>query len=352
MNTMLKFNKEVVYTDLLDPRESFRPQKVETEIRTDPLTGETGRLAHFGVIRMQKEDFLAWDTPENRSQCPFCPENLERVTPQYPPEFIPEGRLKRGQTTIIPNIAPYDQYSALAVMSRAHIVPLKKMTAPLLRDALGAGLDFARRAAARENGRLPYQVMIWNYMPPSGGGLVHPHLQIIVTGFPGNLYRKTMENGQRFYQKHSKNYWQELCTVEEKLGKRYIGSLGAGHWLTPFVPQGILGEFIVVFPEIKTIADCNEETLQDLVAGLQRLFAYFREMGIASFNMGLFFAPEGEAEKYFSLHARFVPRTYLNPREKPSDINAMQMSLQEPVTVIHPETQCAELKELWAKWGQ
>lgn len=109
---------------------------------------------------------------------------------------------------------------------------------------------------------------------------------------------------------------------------------------------------MVVFPEIKTIDDCNEGTLQDLVTGMERLFAYFLEMGVASFNMGLFFAPAGEAKKYFSLHARFTPRTYLNPREKPSDINALQMSLQEPVTVIPPETQCRELKELWGKWGK
>ncbi|MGI6307105.1 MAG: hypothetical protein ACOX1X_00565 [Dethiobacteria bacterium] len=345
---MLEFNKKVVLTNLLDPREGFRPKTIETEIRYDPLTGETGRLAHFGVIKTQKEDFLAWDTPENRSRCPFCPENLEKTTPKYPPELIPEGRLRRGQTTIIPNIAPYDQYSALAVMSEAHVVPLEKMTAALIKDALGAGLEFTRRVAAKEAG-LPYQIMIWNYMPPSGGGLVHPHIQIIITGFPGNLYRKTLDNSKDFYMKYGKNYWRELCVIEKNRGERFIGESGAGYWLTPFVPLGVLGEFMVVFPEIRTIYDLDERTLQDLVNGMTRLFNYFIDVGIASFNMGLFFAPVGEAEKYFSLHARFIPRTYLNPREKPSDANAMQVALQEPVTVIHPETQCAELRSIWEK---
>ena len=348
---MLKFNKEIVCSNLLDPRDDFRLKTIGTEIRSDPLTGETGRLAHFGVIKMQKEDFLAWDTPENRRGCPFCPENLEKVTPLFPKELIPEGRLYRGAATVIPNIAPYDQYSALAVMSKAHIVPLEEMTAGLLKDSFGIGLDFIHRVTARKDSP-PYQIIIWNYMPPSGGGLVHPHLQIIITGSPGNLYRKTLENSEKFYRRYGKNYWQELCVAEKKQGERFIGELGAGCWLSPFVPKGLLGEIMVVFPAIGTVEACHEGILQDLVSGMERLFAYFMKIGVASFNMGLFFAPAGEAEKYFSLHARFIPRTYLNPREKPSDINAMQMAMQEPVTVIYPETQCAELQELWEKWGK
>ncbi|MGB4125885.1 MAG: hypothetical protein WBK58_06195 [Dethiobacteria bacterium] len=345
---MLQFNKKMVYTNLLDPRENFSLKTIETEIRSDPLTGETGRLAHFGMITPQKEDYSAWDTPENYSLCPFCPDNIEKVTPKFPPDLLPEGRLRKGQTTILPNISPYDQYSALAVMSKAHVVPLEKMTAALLKDAFAAGIEFLCRINARENA-LPYQLMIWNYMPPSGGGLVHPHLQVISSDSPGNLYRKTLAKSKDYHRQFGQNYWQELCVTEKKQGERFAGQVGTGFWLTPFVPLGVLGEFMVVFPEVRTIFEMDETTLQDLVAGMERLFAYFQSVGIASFNMGLFFAPAGEDEDCFSLHARFIPRTFLNLAQKPPDTNALQVVLQEPFTVVRPETQCAELKKFMKK---
>ncbi|NLA27239.1 MAG: hypothetical protein GX878_07585 [Firmicutes bacterium] len=340
---MLEFRKKVVSTSLLDPREDFRHKTIETEIRYDPLTGETGRLAHFGMIKPQKEDFSAWDTPESHSLCPFCPENIEKVTPKYPSDLLPEGRLRKGQTTILPNISPYDQFSALAVMSTAHVVPLEKMTTALLKNAFGAGLEFLHRIFDLESAP-PYQLIIWNYMPPSGGGLVHPHLQIISSSFQGNLFRKTLSKSKDYYRQFGQNFWQDLCATEKKQGERFAGRVGTGYWLTPFVPLGVLGEFMVVFPEIRTVFDLDDKTLDDLVEGMKRLFAYFQSVGIASYNMGLFFAPAGEAENYFSLHARFIPRTFLNLEQKPPDTNALQVVLHEPFTVIRPETQCAELK--------
>ncbi len=345
---MLKFEKEVVSSSLLDPREGFQHKTIEIEIRRDPLTGETGRLAHLGMIKPQKEDFLALDTQENRNRCPFCPGNIEKVTPQYPSDILSEGRLHQGQTTILPNLAPYDQFSALAVMSTAHVVPLEKMTAALLKDAFGAALEFFRRIIALENAP-PYQLIVWNYMPPSGGGLIHPHLQVISSSFPGNLYRKTLTKSKDYYRQFGQNYWRELCTTEKKQGERFAGQVGAGYWLTPFVPLGVLGEFMVVFPEVRSVFELDEKTLQDFVTGMERLFAYFRSVDINSFNMGLFFAPVGEADNCFSLHARFIPRTYLNPGQKPPDTNALQVVLQEPFTVIHPETQCAAWKGFMEK---
>ncbi|NMB34749.1 MAG: hypothetical protein GX989_00505 [Firmicutes bacterium] len=340
---MLKFEKKTVSTDLLDPRENFQHRTIKTEIRFDPLTGETSRLAHFGMIKPLKEDYSAWDNPENRSRCPFCPENIEKATPRYPSSLLPDGRLRRGQTTILPNLSPYDQFSALAIMSTAHVVTLDKMTAPLLKDAFGASFEFLRRVTALEDAPL-YQFIIWNYMPPSGGGLIHPHLQVISSSSPGNLYRKTLKKSKAYFRRFGRNYWQDLCAAEKKRGVRFAGQVGGGFWLTPFAPLGVLGEFMVIFPEIRTLFELDDKALQDLIAGMERLFAYFQSTEITSFNMGLYFAPAGETRDYFSLHARFIPRTPLNLEHKAPDTNALQVALQEPYSVLHPEIQCTELK--------
>lgn len=343
---MIDFITKTLSTTILDPRQGFSPKTIETEVRYDPLTGESGRLAHFGMIKPQKEDFSSWDTPENRSRCPFCSPNIDTVTPRFPPELLPGGHLHRGKTRVIPNIAPYDQYSALTIISPEHIVPLEKLTIPVLKEAFTAGLEFFHLVAEKDQ-EFPYHTIAWNYMPPSGGGLVHPHQQVIISDSPGNLYRKTMEKSRDYYRRYGKNYWKELCSTEKNREERFIGELDGSCWLTSFVPLGVLGEFWGIFPEVHTIFDFDETTLEELANGLERLFQYFISAGIYSFNMGLFFAPAGEAEEYLSLHARIIPRTFLNLLQKPSDINALQLVLQEPFTVISPEAQCAELKAFW-----
>jgi UDPglucose--hexose-1-phosphate uridylyltransferase len=342
---MIEFKSKVVTTTILDPREDFSRKAIETEIRFDPLTGESGRLAHFGMFKPQKEDFSAWDTPETRSRCPFCSPNIAKVTPRFPPEHLPGGHLHRGETTLLPNISPYDQFSALAVMSHAHVVPLEKLSHRILKDSFGAALEFFRIMAARKTG-LPYHIISWNYMPPSGGGLVHPHQQVIISDSPGNLYRKTLENSKRYYLNYQQSYWKAFCSTEKERNERFIGELERSCWLTAFVPLGILGEFIGIFPEIHTIFELDEAAVDELADGLERLFRYFQAEDIYSFNMGLFFAPAG-AEDYFSLHVRVIPRISLNETYKPPDVNALQMVLQEPFSVVRPETQCKELKLLW-----
>jgi galactose-1-phosphate uridylyltransferase len=343
---MLEFNKRIVTSTFMDPREGFARKSINTEIRFDPLTGESGRLAHFGAIKTKKVDFSSWDTSDARKYCPFCPVNIETATPRFPPEILPEGFLQQGEAKIMPNISPYDQYSSLTVMSAKHLVPLSDFNKKLLADAFGVGLKFFKIVSETEPG-LPYHILSWNYMPPSGGGLLHPHQQLIITSSPGNLYRKMYENSKLFFERSGSNYWKILCEVEESKKERYIGRIGRGHWIVPFVPLGAIGEYDVIFPEVHSIFDLNEADLEDLSEGLLRLFKYFDHKGIYSFNMVLYFAPIGQAEQFFSLHARIIPRTYLNTLWKPSDVNSLQILLQEPFTVEIPEQLCKELAVYW-----
>ena len=342
---MIEFKSRTVTATLMDPRENFARKEIKIEYRFDPLTGESSRLAHFGMFKPQKEDLSSWDTLESRSRCPFCPPNIEKVTPRFEPDILPEGHLHRGEATLLPNISPYDSVSALTVMSRDHLVPLEKLSFRLLKDAFEAGVDFFRLISAKKY-NLPYYFITWNYMPPSGGGIVHPHQQVIISDSPGNLFRKVLENSKRYYLTYQKNYWKELCRTEKERKERFIGEFKKSCWLTAFAPLGVLGEFWGIFPDVHSIFDIDEKVIEELVNGLIRLFRYFDSVEIFSFNMGLFFVPQG-AEEYCSLHVRVIPRLFLNPIQKPPDVNALQMVLQEPFTVVRPEEQCAELKALW-----
>src|SRR5258708_31700909 len=108
----LRFERREKVARYLDPRAAFAEAAVACEIRRDPLTGRSGRVAHVLGVQVQP---VAFDPLIEASHvgCPFCPERVFAVTPRFPEEVTPAGRLVRGETAPSPNLPPYDRPSAL-----------------------------------------------------------------------------------------------------------------------------------------------------------------------------------------------------------------------------------------------
>ena len=118
-------------------------------------------------------------------------------------------------------------------------MPLEKISAAYLKDAFEAGLEFCRTVLEKER-ELPYCVIAWNYMPPSGGGLLHPHQQIFITDEPAIYTESNVE---------SKNYRQKWEEISGGLCRRKRKGLSAGLTKSagsPLLSQGVLGEIMVV----------------------------------------------------------------------------------------------------------
>ena len=109
--------------------------------------------------------------------------------------------------------------------------------------------------------------------------------------------------------------------------------------------NGGYGEILCVFPRVYCLDDLTAANISELIAGLQRIFNYFGQAGIYSFNATLFFGPEGQ--RFFPAHFRIVPRTFLNTRDYATDMNFFQVMLQEPVSVVWPEDLCREVKKFF-----
>jgi galactose-1-phosphate uridylyltransferase len=187
--------------------------------------------------------------------------------------------------------------------------------------------------------------MTWNYMPPSGGGLVHPHQQYFATEYPGNQFIDELTASERFHQTYGKDFWSVLIDEERRTGNRYVGDIGASRWLIPFVCLGILGDVLCVFPDVYSVEDLKEQHINDLVAGLLKVFEYYREAGVMSFNASLLFGPEGQ--RYFPCHLRVSARTFLNMRDFAPDLNFFQAILGEPVCVAIPEDLCRDVRKFF-----
>ena len=325
----------------LDPRKGFSQSTVRFQVRFDPLTGRSCHFSHFGAIKPQKLDLDSYNNTGIKGFCPFCPDKREKATPRFIPGIIPEGRLSRGESLLIPNLFPYDIHSGVVIMTDDHVVPLKDFTKKRLDDAFLLGIDFLRRIR-KLYPLLPYHLMTWNYMPPSGGGLVHPHQQYFATEFPGNQFMDELSASGKFSQEHGRNYWHALVDQEIARNERYIGRTGGGHWLSSFTSLGLLGEIVCVFPDVFSIADLTDGHIDDLTTGLSRIFSFYETAGIFSFNASLSLGPEGQ--DHFSCFFRIVPRTFLNMRDYAPDLNFFQAVLSEPVCVVLPEDLCKEVK--------
>ncbi len=342
---MIEFKAVELVSTYLDPRRNFSQSSIHCQVRLDPLTGRTCHFSHFGALKAQKLDLSGYEQPEVKGFCPFCLDNREKATPKFLPNLIPEGRQTRGEACLIPNLFPYDIHSAVVIMTNDHVVGLRQLSEGQLADSLLLGIDFLRKIDALDPD-LPYHLMTWNYMPPSGGGLVHPHQQYFATQFPGNQFMDELSGSERFFTAYRKNYWHTLIDTEISDEKRYIGKIGATHWLAPFVSMGILGEIMCIFPDVFSLRDFEERHIKDLVSGLGRVFRFYEAEGIFSFNASLSFGPRDQ--RYFSCFLRIVPRTFLNMRDFAPDLNFFQAVLSEPICIVPPEDLCEDIKPYFA----
>src|SRR5205823_5823669 len=78
----IHFERHQKIARYLDPRTGYQEKTITCEIRRDPLTGRSGRVAHglgFHIQPLDVAPLLAASEPS----CPFCPDRLFKVTPKF-----------------------------------------------------------------------------------------------------------------------------------------------------------------------------------------------------------------------------------------------------------------------------
>jgi galactose-1-phosphate uridylyltransferase len=340
---MIDFRIEKKLARLYDPRKDFALAEIESEVRYDPLTGESARICHF-ALKAPPATEIGAIVALSQGQCPFCPERVETVTPRFPEDLVPGGRLRRGAAIVAPNLFPYDDVSAIAVLGRDHFVPMDQVPAQLVIDGLTAARDFMRLAQKQVAGGEGFGIVTWNYMPPAGATQVHPHMQVIVSRNPGNALRRSLESAARYRARSGRCYHADLVEAERTRGERWIGEAGAVAWLAPFTPTGLLGDVAAVFRERATVTDLSDADIADFARSLVRVLAALAARGLWSFNLCLMPAPFGERPDRHWLTAKLLPRIYLNPKLHVSDVAYLHLLLEERFAMVYPEEVAAALR--------
>ncbi|RIV28792.1 hypothetical protein D2Q93_02015 [Alicyclobacillaceae bacterium I2511] len=333
------------HTHFLDPRKNFQETVIESEIRVDPLTQSTGRIAHFSKL-----DFPAIDVEELSKQslaggfCPFCPNNVESVTPKFPSDITKQGRFRQGEAVVFPNLSPYDAHSAVTVVSRNHLVPMQDLTATRLTDALEASIQYFRAVHQRDK-HLGYGLINWNYFPMAGASLLHPHLQVFATDTPGNYLKLEIEGSRAYRQQTGRSFWEDFLAEEKRLNERYLGDTGSVSWVVNFIPFGFIFDVTAVFRERLTVLDLTHDDVFSFAQGMQPVLRYMQDHHIYSFNLALY--PSATPEDDVWVHARISARGSFNPAVHAADVGAIRHMYNEPFAMFYPEQVAEEMRPLF-----
>lgn len=313
------------------------------EIRVDPLTGDTVRVFDFPFRIPSRPDLDALGRA-TRDSCPFCPERIELATPRFPEELLPGGRMREGAMVVVPNLLPYDLVCAVAVLGAQHLVRLTEMEASWIAAAFSLAQRFQQAIAARRPAAV-HRSLNWNFMPPSGGSLVHPHAQLVAGDRPYRFPAALAEAVRGYRSRTGRDYWSDLLAAEHRLGERVIGTTGRWTWLTAFAPRSRFFEVLAVHETAASFERLPPAELVPLAEGLVRILAYFDTLAFWAFNLVILGREEGDGEG-FRLQLRVTPRLTILPVGM-SDISFVFYQ-GEFLAFYRPETIAAAIRPRFA----
>ncbi|RST73089.1 hypothetical protein D4T97_014515 [Siminovitchia acidinfaciens] len=302
----------------------------ETEIRLDPLTGESSRLVYDAGLAIAPTDYSEAAEKTKGANCPFCPENIFKLTPVFPDKISEEGRIIEGEALVFPNLFPYSKHNGVVVFSGDHFVRLNEFTPQFIINAFKAAQRYIHKVGITDS-QAKFASINWNYLPLSGGSIIHPHLHIIISDSGTNYQTLTYEKARQFEMETGKSYFLELYETEKSIGERWIAEAGTIGWLHAFAPKSH-NDYISIFQNATSIEDIEDADWHHFANGLQNIFSLLIEQGFPSFNLVLSIDPE-EKEP---IHVRLIPRMTLGALDT-SDINFFQVLHQEPLTYKAPE---------------
>jgi UDPglucose--hexose-1-phosphate uridylyltransferase len=338
----VEFRREPRLARLHDPRRGFALTEVGSEIRYDPLTGESARICHFSLPSAPPPDIAAV-AAARRPTCPFCPEKVGVVTPRFPEELVPGGRFRRGGAVVFPNLFPYDEISAVLVPGAEHFLGAGDVPEALVVAGVSTARDFLRETLPRAGTGDLYGLVTWNHMPPAGGTQLHPHLQVVATSEPGNAVRRELAAEAAWLERHGRPFGPELLAAEERAG-RVVGQTGDWTWVVPFAPSGVLGDCRAVIPGKATLLELDDADVAAFAAGLRLALRGFAGAGLWSFNLTFFPDRAGERSGRHQLSARLLPRLWIDPVLHVPDANYLHMLLGDRFSMVWPEEVAERLR--------
>jgi galactose-1-phosphate uridylyltransferase len=340
----IKFRMVEELMHFQDPTKDWQPFSRKTEVRYDPLTGQSTRILYYPIGKLNPPDYSDLASKTKAAGCPFCPDLLERLTPKFPPEISSEGRFVKGESTIFPNMFPYGKHSAVGIFSGEHYVKLDQFETKMLADGFANAADYLWAVKRNDTGA-KYASINWNYMPIAGASIIHPHLQIIASSEASNYQALACRSAETYFSQNHSNYYYDLIAKEKELNQRYIGQTATITWLSAFAPQGQM-DIYAIFADCHGLEQITPTHWEGFSQGLIYIMRYLLQNDFISFNLAVYVTME-ESNKD-AVHARLIPRTTLG-LVGTNDINYFKVLHNEALSLKNPEEAASELKAFFPK---
>lgn len=337
----MELRKERYKTAYLHPRNDFKHTDVHAEMRYDPLTGHRVRVYEIDW-RTKKIDFFQLGE-KSRERCPFCKAALEKKAARFHQDLCKEGHFKKGDVTLIPNILPYAENAAVAILTTEHIVPMGLMTQETVYNGASLVMEFARKISEHDKKKYRYALLHWNYMPTSGGSLIHPHMQVYVTDSPLNYHCRVLEKAEDFLGKNNREFFESYLELEKSEADRFITQRGRCSLIAPFASRGMLGEFLIVIENSYSYEDITEEDLMHCASLIKDVSGFLETKNIPGFNLALFSSPVGK--NVMLNHIRIYPRVFRDVELFATDIETPTLLYGESFALVSPENNAKALKD-------
>ena len=308
---MIVFEKNIKKSKILNPLKNFEEDIVTFEYRTDPLTGRNttvikGMLNYINKFLVSDEKMLNSLIEKSRENCPFCPESVKNKTPMFLKDFFKNGRIFIGDAVVIPNILGHAERSILVVLSKEHFLKLDNFTPKLVFDSFKGGLTYLKRLNEVEPS-IRFPVFIFNYLPPAGSSIIHPHMQVLARDRPFFFVKLLLEKSKAYYKVNKSNYWQDLIS-KEKAGERLLFRINNVEWLVPFAPLRGLNEVQAIVRSKSNLLELNDKEWLGLAEGISKVLQFYSKEGYVSFNIVLASGPMNEHLDYFDVNLRMISR--------------------------------------------
>ena len=344
---MIKFETQKETAQFNQPGKDGQLTKHSISFRKDPLTGRMSVLSE-DLVRKAEMFFGSTDRPlirqlseSSRIGCFFCPELVATMTPKYPKNFIPEGRLHLGRGILFPNLFPLAKIHAVITIPEDHYLELQEINSVRLPEIFGLSGQFFQRIQ-KIYPEIEFVSINANHMLPAGASLFHPHFQVFGSETSPGGIGFALDAAKTFMKRNRVNYWDELIRCESNSGSRWIGQLGPWIWITAFSPQGT-NETWAVHQKTSNPFELQNDDYYALSAGIERVLNYFHTTGYSSFNFHLSGGLKSD-HKHARCVARLITRQNLCPNYRTDDYY-LQKFLGMELIVVTPENLAAALRE-------
>jgi UDPglucose--hexose-1-phosphate uridylyltransferase len=316
-----------------------RAEERKVEVRFDPITGRRCRILEKAFLVPPGTDF---SEILDETECPFCGPNLEEGTPRFPNDIVPDGRIREGKVQLIPNLFPYADHTAVIVF-KEHFKPIDGFSKEELADAFRCAKRYIE-LVHRADPKARFCSINWNYMPPSGGTVIHPHLQVIVDRYPTFLQELMIKGSEA-----RPGLWEDYVAKERDLDERYITKVGKVHLIAPFAPMGF-DQVDGVIEGVSCVPELTKKDLEDLALSVNQVLGFYGHLKRSSFNMALYSSPldkpQGEGPMW--LNFKMLGRSNLRPFYR-SDAGYTERLHYESVVNKPPELVASQMKEYLKK---